>query len=132
MPNDSSITSLAADLTAQAAELVRNEIRLARAEAVESLKTMGMAAALGGAGLAMAIAALTLALLGGAYLLALALPFWGAALIMAVIGGVVAYGLISSARKMISSKPMQLTKTRQQISQDISLIKEGPTNELRH
>lgn len=132
MPNDSTIASLASDLTSQAAELMRNEFRLARAETVESLKSLGMAAALGGAALAMSGAAMTLALLGLTYLLALAMPFWVAALVMAIVGGVIAYVLINSARKIIASKPMQLTRTRQQISQDISLIKEGPTNELRH
>ena len=132
MPNDSTIASLASDLTSQAAELMRNEFRLARAETVESLKSLGMAAALGGAALAMGSAAMTLALLGVTYLLALAVPFWVAALIMAIVGGVIAYALINSARKIIASKPMQLQRTRQQISQDISLIKEGPTNELRH
>lgn len=133
MPNsDSSISSLAADLTAQAADLVRNEIRLARAEAVDSLKAMGLAVALGGLGIAVAVAALTLILIGGAYLLALAMPFWGAALIMGAIGAIAAYLLIAQARKIIAGKPMQLPRTRRQISQDISLIKEGPSNELRH
>jgi membrane protein len=132
MPGEPSITSLAADLTAQAGDLVRNEIRLARAEAVESLKALGVAAVFGGLGVVMAGAALTLTLLGGAYLLALAMPFWAAALIMAALGAIVAYLLVGRARKIIATKPMQLPRTRHQLAQDISLIKEGPNNELRH
>jgi membrane protein len=132
MPGEPSLSSLAADLTAQAGDLVRNEIRLARAEAVESLKALGAAAVFGGLGIVMAGAALTLALLGGAYLLALAMPFWAAALIMAALGAIVAYLLVDRARKIIATKPIQLPRTRHQLAQDISLIKEGPNNELRH
>lgn len=129
MQSQPTISSLATELTSQASDLFRNELRLARAEAVESLKAMGVAAAFAAAALALAAAALTLALVAGAYLLDEMMPFWLAALVMAILGAIGAYLLVSTARKKLSSEPMQLKRTTRQLSRDISLIKESLPHE---
>ena len=124
MQSDRSIADLTRDLAANAGELFRNELRLARAEAVESVKGMGGGIVRVGLGLVLAGAAVTLALFALAYGLAEIMPMWAAALIGAVVGGLVAYGLVKSGLKAISVDSITLPRTAEQVSRDLRTIKE--------
>lgn len=124
MQSERSLSELTMDLAAQAGDLIRNEIKLARAEAIESVKRMGGGIIRAALGVVVAGAALTLALFALAYGLSTMMPMWLAALTGALIGAVVAYVLIKSGLKAASVDHIALPKTAEQMSRDIRLIKE--------
>jgi hypothetical protein len=124
MQTDRSIADLTGELAANAGELFRNELRLARAEAVESVKGMGGGVVRAALGLVLAGAAVTLALFALAYALGLVMPMWGAALIVAAIGGAIAYWLVRSGLKAISVERIALPRTAEQVARDLRSIKE--------
>lgn len=120
-----SLSELTIDLASQAGDLIRNEVRLARAEAVESIRQMGGGIVRAALGVALAGAAVTLGLFALAYALGTLMPMWAAALIGAAIGGVLAYILIKSGLKAASVEHIALPKTAEQVSRDLRLIKES-------
>lgn len=124
MEADRSLADLTRDLAANAGDLFRNEVRLARAEAVESLKDMGDGVIRAALGIALAGAAVTLGLFALAYALSEIMPLWAAALIGAVIGGLIAYGLVKSGLKAISVDRIALPRTAEQVSRDLRSLKE--------
>jgi hypothetical protein len=124
MQTDRSIADLTGELAANAGELFRNELRLARAEAVESVKGMGGGVVRAALGIVLAGAAVTLALFALAYALGLVMPMWGAALIGAAIGGAIAYWLVRSGLKAISVERIALPRTAEQVARDLRSIKE--------
>jgi hypothetical protein len=128
MQTERSLSELTTDLAFQMGDLFRNEVRLARAEAMESVKDMGKGIARAAFGLVLAAAAVTLALFALAYALAEIMPMWGAALIGAALGGVIAYVLIKSGLKAASVDRISLPKTAEQVSRDLRLIKENVTS----
>lgn len=124
MTTERTLSDLALDLAQNAGDLIRNEARLARAEAVENIRGMGGGLARIAMGVAVAGAAVTLAL--GAVALALSniMPLWGAAIISALIGAVVAYIAIKSGLKALSPDQLTLDRTTRHVQRDLSLIKE--------
>jgi hypothetical protein len=128
MQTERSLSELAVDLASQAGDLIRNEIRLARAEAMDSVKHMGGGIIRAAIGVAFAGAAVSLGLFALAYALGESMPMWAAALIGAVIGGVIAYLLIKSGLKAASVKTIALPKTAEQVGKDLRLIKESATS----
>ncbi len=127
MQTDRSLADLTKDLASDAADLFRNELRLARAEAVESVKDMTGGLVRAGLGIVLAGAAVTLALFALAYGLAEIIPMWAGALIGAAIGGVIAYGLVKSGLNAISVDRMKLPRTAEQVARDLRTIKEKVT-----
>lgn len=125
MQAERSLSELTIDLAQNAGDLIRNEVKLARVEAVESIKQMGGGIVRAALGVALAGAAVTLALFALAYGLAQLMPMWAAALIGAAIGGVLAYVLIKSGLKAASVDHIALPKTAEQVSRDLRLIKES-------
>lgn len=125
MQAERTLPELTMDLAAQVGDLMRNEVRLARAEAVESVKSMGAGIVRAAIGVALAGAAVTLGLFALAYGLSTVMPMWGAALIGAAIGGIIAYTLIKSGLKAASLDHIALPKTAKQVSRDLRLIKEN-------
>jgi tetrahydromethanopterin S-methyltransferase subunit C len=125
MQTERTLSELTMDLASQAGDLLRNEIRLARAEAIENVKSMGGGIVRAALGVALAGAAVTLALFALAYGLGQVLPMWVAALIGAVIGGIIAYVLIKSGLKAASLSHVALPRTAEQVSRDLRLIKEN-------
>lgn len=125
MQTERSLSELTMDLASQAGDLIRNEVRLARAEAVESIKQMGGGIVRAALGVALAGAAVTLGLFALAYGLASLMPMWAAALVGAVIGGVLAYVLIKSGLKAASVNRLALPKTAEQVGNDLRLFKES-------
>src|SRR5258706_1570421 len=96
MQAERTLPELTMDLASQVGDLLRNEVRLARAEAFESVKQMRVGVVRAALGLSLAGAALTLALFALAYALGQVMPMWGAALVGAGIGGIGAYLLVTS------------------------------------
>lgn len=125
MQTERTLSELTSDLASQAGELLRNEIRLARAEAMESVKDMGGGIVRAALGVALAGAAVTLALFALAYALGTVMPMWGAALIGAVIGGAIAYFLVKSGLKTASLSHVALPRTAEQVLRDLHIIKEN-------
>jgi len=99
--HDASLGDVAKRLTADVSTLVRQEVDLAKAELAEKGKQLGVGGAMfGGAALAgwMALGALTACLI---LLLAIVMPAWVAALIVAAIWGAVAGVLAVRGRERI-------------------------------
>jgi len=122
--SDRSITQLTADIVSQAGDLLRHELRLARAELMQSVKHMGAGVVRAAMGVALAGSALTLALVAVAYGLSEMVPMWSAALISALIGASFAYLLIRSGLKAVSFDHITLPKTVEHVSRDLNLLKE--------
>lgn len=124
MQAERSLAELGRDLVSQVSDLMRNEVRLARAETVDTIKGMrgGIVRAL--FGVVLAAAAVTLALLGVAYLLSEAMPMWIAAILAAAIGGIGAYLLVTSGLKALSDDSVRLPRTAEQVSRDLRMLKE--------
>jgi len=127
MPAERTIAELTSDLATHVGDLMRNEVRLARAEAMESVKQMGGGVIRAALGVALAGAAVTLALFAIAYALGEAMPMWAAALIGAAVGGIGAYMLIKSGLKAASIDQVALPRTAEQVARDLRTIKEKVT-----
>ena len=127
MHTERTLSELTHDLAAQAGDLLRNEFRLARAEAMDNVKQMGGGIVRAAIGVAFAGGAVTLGLFALAYALGEVLPMWVAALSGAVIGGVLAYVLIKSGLKAASLSQVAMPRTAEQISRDLRLVKENTT-----
>lgn len=124
MQTERSLPELTRDFAGQLADLVRNEVRLARAEAVEKVKHMGAGAASIAIGAVFACAAVTVALVGLAYLLAEAMPTWIACLLAAAVGGIVGYLLIKAGQTALSPEQLKRRRTASQVSRDLNMLKE--------
>ena len=124
MVAERSLSELALDLAHNAGDLIRNEVRLARTEAIESLKGMGGGLVRVGLGVAAVGAGITVAL--GALALGFAeiMPLWAAALLSGLVGAIGGYLVIKSGVKALSQKSLALDRTTEQVSRDITLLKE--------
>ena len=119
-----SIPELTKDVAHHLGDMFRNELRLARVEAVESAKSLSGAMVQIGIGTAFATAAITLALLAAANGFAIYIPMWGALAMVAAAAAIAAFIFIQSARHAISPEALSLPKTREQIGRDIQSLKE--------
>ena len=128
MQAERTLPELTMDLASQVGDLLRNEVRLARAEAVENVKQMGGGIVRAALGVVLAGSAVTLGLFALAYALGETMPMWAAALIGAIIAGVLAYVLITSGLKAASVDNVSLPRTTKQVSRDLRAIKESVTS----
>jgi hypothetical protein len=112
------------ELSQQTTDLVRQEIDLAKAEIGEKGKRAGMGAGMfGGAGLfgAGAFAALTTAIVAA---LQLAMPVWVAALIVAVVYGIVAAVLAQRGRQKVKEVGAPVPEqTTESVKEDVQWAK---------
>ena len=125
MQAERTLPELTRDLASHVGDLMRNEVRLARAEAMESIKGMGDGIVRAALGVALAGAAVSLGLFAIAYALGETMPMWVGALISAVVGGIIAYLLIKSGLQAVSVERIKLPRTAEQVSRDLHLIKEN-------
>lgn len=123
MQSERTLPELTMDLASQVGDLMRNEVRLARAEAMDSVKSMSGGIARAAIGVAVASGAVTLGLFALAYALGETMPMWAGALIAAFAGGTLAYVLIKSGLKAASFDG--LPRTTSQVKADLRLIKEN-------
>ena len=126
VPENASTGQLIGQLTEQISRLVRDEARLAQAEVTQKAKKLGVGAGLfGGAGL---VAFFGLAALITAVILALALvlPDWLAALIVAVVLFAVAGVLALIGKKDVQKgSPPVPTEAISSVKTDIATVKES-------
>ncbi len=125
MQTERSLPELTRDFASQLADLVRNEVRLARAEAVENVKQMSAGAVSIAIGAVFACSAVTVALVGLAYLLGEVMPAWVACLLAAAVGGIAGYLMIKAGRKALSPEQLKLRRTASQVSRDLHMLKEN-------
>ncbi|MET7370832.1 phage holin family protein [Streptomyces sp. NPDC005566] len=123
---EDSVGDLVSQASQQISELVREEMQLARAEMAQKGKRFGVGGGLfGGAGLVGILAAQALV---GAVIAALALllPVWASALIIAALLAAVAAGMATAGKKQItkagSPTPEQ---TIDSVKADVAEIKEA-------
>ena len=119
-----SIPELTKDVAHHLGDMFRNELRLARVEAVESAKSLTGAMVQIGIGTAFATAAITLSLLAAANGFAIYIPMWAGLAIVAFAAAIAAFIFIQSARHALAPKALSLPKTRDQIGRDIQSLKE--------
>lgn len=121
---DRPIPVLLRELGDEIATLVRQEMALARVELTEKAQTAGASAGMFGAGAMLglgAFGALTAFLIA---VIALALPVWAAALIVAVVYGIAAYVLALRGRdKLKQAAPPIPEQTAQTVREDIEWAK---------
>ena len=119
-----SIPELTKDMAFHLGDMFRNELRLARVEATDGVKSLSGAVGMIAGGAVVGASALTLALLAVAFALAEVMPMWGAAAIVAIVAGIVAWMLVKAGQKAMNAKDLSLTRTREQVSRDIKTISE--------
>jgi uncharacterized membrane protein YqjE len=124
MTAERSIPELTRDVASHLGDMFRNELRLARVEAVESTKSLSNAGVQIGLGMAFATAAIVLGLTAIAYGFSLYLPLWASFAIVAFAAAIPALTYIHAGRKALSPDSLSLPKTRKQIGRDIKSLKE--------
>ncbi|MGW7319801.1 phage holin family protein [Streptomyces sp. NPDC054854] len=122
---DPSVSELVSRASQQISELVREEMRLARAEMTQKGKRFGTGGGLfGGAGLLGMLAAQALVAAGIAAL-ALVLPWWLSALILAVVLAATAAVLAMAGKKQIArAVPPAPEQTIDSVKADVAAIRE--------
>jgi hypothetical protein len=124
LTQERSLPELTKDLAANLGDLMRNELRLARAEAADNARRLGDDALRIALGVALAAAAVTLALFALAFALGEVLPMWIAAISAAAEGALLAYLLINSGRKAIGRQSIGMPRIAQSVANDIESVKE--------
>ena len=123
-PDDASLGTLVHDLTEQISTLVRDEMRLAQAEMTEKGKKAGIGIGMfGGAGL-MALYGLGALVATAILALALALPGWLAALIVAVVLFAIAGVLALMGKSNVSkATPVKPEEAMAGLQEDVATVK---------
>ena len=105
-------------------DLIRGELRLARAELDQKLHRLVIAAVFLLGGALLAFAGLVVVLEGIAAALALVLPVWAASLIVGIV--IVAIGglFALSGLRMISLKALTPTRAADSLQKDVGVLKE--------
>jgi uncharacterized membrane protein YqjE len=124
MSSERSTVDLLKDIFGNVEEIIRSEVRLAKAEIREdAVKGFG-AAKLIGIGALLGLYALGFALLGVVYLLSLVVPAWGSALIVGVVVGVAAAVLVSRGREQLKKLSPKPEKTLESVKENAAWIKD--------
>lgn len=119
-----SIPELTKDMAFHLGDMFRNELKLARVEATEGVKSLGGGVGQIAAGAVIGVSALTLGLLAIAFGLSEVMPMWAASAIVAIATAVLAWSLVKSGQKALSAKDLTLPRTREQVARDVEAIKE--------
>ncbi len=120
----STIPDLTKEVVHHLGDMFRNELKLARAEAVDSAKAMTGSLVMIGIGVAFAVSAITLIGIGVAEVMPLEFPRWAAFALVGIASGVGALLFMQAGKSAISPKSLTLPKTREQVGRDIQAIKE--------
>jgi len=120
----STIPDLTKEVVHHLGDMFRNELKLARAEAVDSAKAMTGSLVMIGIGVAFAVSAITLIGIGVAEVMPLEFPRWAAFALVGIASGVAALLFMQTGKSAISPKSLTLPKTREQVGRDIQAIKE--------
>lgn len=120
----STIPDLTKEIVHHFGDMIRSELKLARTEAVDSAKAMGGSLAQLGAGIAFAMAAITLGGFAIVEALPPEVPRWAAFALAALAAGLAGLVFFQIARASIAPKSLTFPKTREQVGRDIQSIKE--------
>ena len=120
----SSIPELTKEMVHHLGDMFRNELKLARTEAVDSAKKMGGSLEMIGIAVAFAIAAITLIGFAIVELLPAEFPRWAAFALAGIAAGVAALLFMNAGKSALTPKSLTLPKTREQVGRDIQTIKE--------
>jgi hypothetical protein len=119
------IGALMTQLSSQTSRLVRDEMRLAQKEFVESAKHAGIGAGLFSAAGLVAVFGLGSLIAAAIAALSLVLPVWEAALIVAVaLFAVAGIAALVSKQQLTQASPTP-TKTVANVKQDIDVVKDA-------
>jgi len=105
---EATIPHLLREIVADTQEMIRSEIRLAKAEVSEQLPTVKRISKTGLPGAVLVFYAVGFLLLACVYALEMALPAWLSALVVAVVVGIMAAILLGAAyrnAKLVNAKP---------------------------
>jgi uncharacterized membrane protein YqjE len=123
---DRSLGELFSDLSQKTAELIRQEMRLAKAELSEKLADVGRHATMIGAGVVFGLAAvITLAGALTLVLIEVGVTPWLAALLAAVAFGVTAFVLAQSGISALKNKSIAPVETMQSLKETTQWLKNG-------
>jgi uncharacterized membrane protein YqjE len=123
---DRSLGELFSDLSTQTGELIRQEMRLAKAELSEKAADVGRHAMMIGAGVAFALAAvITLAAALTLVLIEVGVAPWLAAVIAAAAMGVTAYLLAQSGITALKNKSIAPVETMHSLKETSQWLKNG-------
>ena len=124
LAEERSLGNLFSELAAETGTLVRQEVALAQTELTQKAATVGKSVGflvVGGAvGYAALLAALAALIIG----LANFIPAWASALIVAVVVGIVAFLLISSALKSLKTTELTPRETVKSLKEDAEWLKD--------
>jgi Flp pilus assembly protein TadB len=124
MQTERSIPELTKDMAFHLGDMFRNELRLARVEATDSVKSLSGGIGMIVTGAVVGVSAVTLALFAAAYGLSTVFPMWAAAAIVAGAAGLLALILVSIGRSAMKPKELSFPRTRDQVSRDLKNISE--------
>ncbi len=121
---DRSLSTIVKDLSADLGRLMQSEIALAKTELQQNISRIGKGAGLfGGAGV-VGIFAVEFLLLAAMFGIAVALPFWAAALIVGVVLAIVAGVLAMTGKKDIAGVSVVPKQTIENVKTDIKAVKD--------
>lgn len=118
-----SIGAVLGDIAGNLREMVRAEIRLAKAEASAQVSTAMRGVALAAAGGGIALLALAFIAIAGMYALATVVALWIAALIVAGVAAVIGAVLVTAGLKYMHGVTLAMPKTVATIKEDIQWAK---------
>jgi Flp pilus assembly protein TadB len=124
-PADASIGELMSQLSAQTSRLVRDEMRLAQKEFQQSVKHAGIGAGLISAAGLLAVIGLMTLVAAAVAALALVLPVWAAAVIVAVVLFIAAGIAALFSRKQADEITPPVTESAESVKADIKEVKDA-------
>jgi uncharacterized membrane protein YqjE len=124
MPTDSrSFAGVIQDIIQNVQDIVRSEVRLAKAEITNESKKAARAGAVLAAGAVLGLYALGFLLLAAVYGLSLALPAWAAALIVGAVIAVIAAIMIIAGRARMKNVHARPETTIRSVKENIEWLK---------
>ena len=117
-PGERSIGSLFGELASETSTLVRQEVRLATTEIAQKAAYAGRQSIFVVAGGVLGIVAVLVLAAAITLLLGLAMPLWGAALIVAIVFAAIAYGLARAGIRALTTMDLRLTETLGSLKDD--------------
>jgi uncharacterized membrane protein YqjE len=120
---DRPIGSVLKDIVGNVQQIIRAEVRLARAETIEELVKTRRGLLVLAAGAAVALLGLAFGLLACMYLLATKLAAWQAAAIVAVIAMIAGAACVSSGAKLLRSVKIVPPRTAASIEENLQWTK---------
>jgi uncharacterized membrane protein len=123
IPTNRSIAEVLGDIVDHTQQIIRAEVRLAKAELREELEKARRGAVVLVVGAVMSVLALGVLLLAGVYALASVVPPWMAALIVGVVTAVVGVALVVSGLKAMSHVRLSTPKTVDSVQETVQWAK---------